>query len=122
MRPMLSAVAASFGSYPASALSTVAASLTLRHSTPARSRVRDAGISPARLTRLCVATIPTRLLFAAGLRAEGPVSSPMPHITRFAATAAPGPPLDRPALRLVSEGLHGGPPQGLGAPHRDWPC
>src|SRR5204863_6861565 len=102
MRPRLTAVAASRGWYPASAVSTVAASLTLRQSTPARSRVRDVGTKPARLTRLWVATIPTRLLLDAGLRAEGPVSSPMPHITRLAATAAPGPPLERPALRVVS--------------------
>jgi hypothetical protein len=46
--------------------------------------------------------MPTRLLLAAGLRAEGPVSSPIAHITRFAPTAAPEPPLERPALRVVS--------------------
>ena len=102
MRPKLSAVAASFGSYPAIADNTVAASLTLRQRMPGRSRVREAGTSPARLTRLCVATIATRLLLAPGLRVDGPVSSPMPHIVRLADTAAPTPPLERPALRLVS--------------------
>jgi hypothetical protein len=39
---------------------------------------------------------------AAGLRADGPVSSPLAQVTRFATTAAPDPPLDRPALRVVS--------------------
>src|SRR6267142_5024907 len=113
---MLAAVAASRGSYPASALSTVAESLTVRQRMPARSRVSEAGTRPARLTRLCVATIPTRLLLAAGLRADGPVSSPMPHITRLAATAAPGPPLERPALLLVSYGLQVVPPEVLRSP------
>src|SRR5947209_17468276 len=89
----------------------VAASFTERQSTPGRSRVSEAGTKPARLTRLCVATIPTRLPLAAGLRAEGPVSSPSAHITRLAATAAPEPPLERPALRLVSYGLQVVPPK-----------
>src|SRR5262245_31705170 len=71
---------------------------------------------PARLTRLLVATMPTRLPFEAGLRADGPVSSPSAHITRFAATAAPDPPLERPALRLVSYGLHVVPPYVLRSP------
>ncbi len=57
---------------------------------------------PPRLTRLWVATMPTRLPLAAGLRADGPVSSPIAQVTRFAATAAPEPPLERPALRVVS--------------------
>src|SRR5262249_52714888 len=113
---MLAAVAASRGSGPASAPSTVAASLTVRQRMPARSRVSEAGTQPARLRRVCVATIPIRLLLAAGLRAEGPVSPPSAHITRFAATAAPEPPLDRPALRLVSYGLQVVPPNVLRSP------
>src|SRR5437764_14260115 len=99
---MLAAVAASRASYPTSVVRTVAASFTVRQRMPARSRVSDAGIRPARLTRLCVATMPTKLLLAAGLRDDGPVSSPIAQVTRLAATAAPEPPLDRPALRLVS--------------------
>jgi hypothetical protein len=50
---------------------------------------------PARLTRLWVATMPTRLPLAAGLRADGPVSSPIAQVTRLAATEAPEPPLER---------------------------
>src|SRR5690242_16691616 len=113
---MLAAVAASRASYPASAPSTVAASFTVRQRMPGRSRVSEAGTRPARLIRLWVATIPTRLLLAAGLRADGPVSSPSAHITRFAATAAPEPPLERPALRLVSYGLQVVPPYVLRSP------
>ncbi len=64
--------------------------------------MREAGIMPARLTRLWVATMPARLLLAAGLRAEGPVSSPIAQVTRLAAAADPEPPLDRPELREVS--------------------
>src|SRR5262249_61221738 len=63
-----------------------------------------------------VATMARGLLLAAGLRADGPVSSPMPHIVRLAATAAPTPPLERPALRLVSYGLHVVPPKVLRSP------
>src|SRR5579875_4194734 len=113
---MLAAVAGSFGSKPASTPNTIAASRTVRHRMPGRSRVAEAGIRPARLIKLWVATIPTRLLFAAGLRAEGPVSSARAHITRFAATAAPEPPLERPALRVVSYGLQVTPPYVLRSP------
>src|SRR3569623_3827673 len=94
----------------------MAASAVLRHSRPGRSRVSDAGISPARLIRLWVATMPTRLLCAAGLRADGAVSSPIAHITRLALTAAPEPPLERPALRVVSYGLQVVPPALLRSP------
>ena len=80
----------------------MAASLTVRQRTPGPVAGERGRHQPARLTRLWVATMPTRLLLAAGLRADGPVSSPSAHITRLAATAAPEPPLERPALRLVS--------------------
>src|SRR5579864_3000523 len=83
---------------------------------PGRSRVSEAGMMPARLTRLWVATMPTRLPFEAGLRADGPVSSPTAQVTRLAATAAPEPPLERPALREVSYGLHVVPPNVLRSP------
>src|SRR5207245_10442185 len=99
----------------------VAASCTVRRRMPGRWGVREAGMIPARLTRLCVATMPTMLLLAAGLRAEGAVSSPMAQVTRLAATAAPEPPLERPALRLVSYGLKVAPPWVLGSPEAYWP-
>src|SRR6266849_944196 len=60
--------------------------------------------------------IPTSPPLAAGLRADGPVSSPIAQVTRLAATAAPEPPLERPALRLVSYGLHVVPPNVLRSP------
>src|SRR5262245_32587771 len=95
---------------------TMLASFTVRHRIPGRSLVSEAGIMPPRLTKLCVATTPTRLLLAAGLRVDGPVSSPIAHITRFAATAAPEPPLERPALRIVQYGLQVVPPKVLRSP------
>src|SRR5260370_1890110 len=83
---------------------------------PGRSRVSEAGMMPARLTRLWVATMPTRLPLAAALRAAGPVSSPIAQGTRLAATAAPEPPLEPPALRAAAQGLQVAPPEVLRSP------
>src|SRR5262249_22032451 len=44
---------------------------------------------------------------------EPPVSSPIEHVTRFAATDDPEPPLDVPGLRSVSYGLQKAPPKEL---------
>src|SRR5205809_3520010 len=44
---------------------------------------------------------------------DPPVSSPMEHVTKFAATEAPEPPLDVPGERVVSYGLQKGPPKEL---------
>ena len=47
----------------------------------------------------------------AGMRQEPPVVSQMPQVTRFAATDAPAPPLEKPGERSVSYGVHAAPPQ-----------
>src|SRR5215831_4880132 len=93
-----------------------AASPTVRHMGPTRSFMNDARIMPARLTSSCVGARPTTLLFFDGLRIEGPDSSPIAHITKFAATDDPDPPLDRPGLRSVSYGLQKTPPNELRSP------
>jgi len=64
--------------------------------------MNDAKIMPLRLTSSCVGEIPTVLLFFAGLRIDGPDSSAMAHVTMFAATEEPEPPLEPPGLRSVS--------------------
>src|SRR5437764_102283 len=56
----------------------------------------------------------TRLATAfgfAGMRQEPPVVSQIPHVTRFAATDAPTPPLEKPGERSVSYGVQAAPPQ-----------
>src|SRR5258706_5338463 len=92
--------------------STRAASLTVRHSGPTRV-FSAAAIIPSRLTSSCVGASPTRLLFLAGGWMDPPVSSPIAHVTRFAATDAPEPPLEVPGLRSVSQGLQKAPPKEL---------
>ena len=52
-------------------------------------------------------------MFFAGSRTDVPVSSPIAHVTKFAATAMPEPPLDEPGSRSVSYGLHIVPPNEL---------
>src|SRR5215468_4936824 len=44
---------------------------------------------------------------------DPPVSSPIEHVTRLAATDDPEPPLEVPGLRCVSYGLQKGPPKEL---------
>src|SRR5688572_23363527 len=78
--------------------------------------MNDAGIMPSRLTSSCVGDNATALLFLPGLRAEGPDSSAIAHIARFAATAEPEPPLERPGVRSVSYGLQNVPPNALRSP------
>jgi len=52
---------------------------------------------------------PTKPQNAAGVRTEPPPSVPWPIATMPAATAAPEPPLDPPALCSVAHGLRVGP-------------
>src|SRR5262249_61651019 len=92
--------------------STRAASLTVRHSGPTRV-FSAAPTIPSRLTSSCVGASPTRLLFLAGGWMDPPVSSPMEHVTRFAAVDDPEPPLEGPGLRAVSYGLENSPPKEL---------
>ena len=71
---------------------------------------------PSRLTSSCVGARPTVLFTDAGHRTETTVSSAMPQVTRFAATAVAEPALDIPGSRSVSYGLQKVPPNELRAP------
>src|SRR5688572_14628428 len=72
--------------------------------------------SPFRLTNPCDGESPTMLLNLAGMRIDGPPSSPIAHVTKLAATDAAEPPLEPPGLRSVSYGLHSVPPKELRSP------
>jgi hypothetical protein len=87
------------------ASSSVAASVTVRAMGPAVSWKTTRGDMPARLISPGVTRTPTRLQKLAGKRIEPPVSSPMPTVARFAATAAAVPALDPPGSRSVSYGF-----------------
>ena len=86
-------VTASAASYPATAVSTAAASATVRAIGPPTSLFANSGIIPARLTSPIVGRTPTRSLCAEGPRIEFPVSVPSPTSAKLAATAAAVPPL-----------------------------
>src|SRR5690606_38272145 len=60
---------------------------------------------PSRLASPTVGRTPTSWLYDDGTRIEPPVSVPTPRPARLAAIAAPVPPLDPPAVRLVTQGL-----------------
>ena len=90
-------------------------SATVRHIGPTR-MLSPAPIIPSVLTSSLVGARPTMLLTAAGQRTDTTVSSPMAHVTRFAATAVPEPALDMPGSRSVSYGLQKVPPNELRAP------
>ena len=57
---------------------------------------------PERLTSPFVGRIPTRLLAEDGERIEFTVSVPIPTTAKFAATAAPVPPLEPPGVLVRS--------------------
>src|SRR5689334_25144869 len=78
--------------------------------------LRPAPIIPLRLTSSSVGARPTRLFTDAGQRIETTVSSPIAHVTRFAATEVAEPALDIPGSRSVSYGLQKVPPNELRAP------
>src|SRR6202453_1126188 len=90
-----------------------AASATVRVIGPIASWVSETGMIPARLTRPLVGRIPTKALAEAGDRIEFTVSLPVPASARFAATAAPVPPLEPPGVRVKSYGLSVWPPSEL---------
>src|SRR3989441_7018015 len=92
-----------------------AASSTVRHIGPTR-MLRPAPIIPRVLTSSLVGSSPTRLFTADGQRTETTVSSPIAHVTRFAATEDADPALDMPGSRSVSYGLQNVPPKELRAP------
>ena len=92
-------MAGSRGSTPASAVSSAAASATVRAIGPAVSWVWEIGMMPARLTRPTVGLIPTMPQFVAGQTIEPSVSVPTARGTRFAETATPEPELEPQGLR-----------------------
>src|SRR5438093_10509917 len=92
-----------------------AASSTVRHIGPTR-MLRPAPIIPRVLTSSLVGASPTRLFTADGQRTETTVSSPIAHVTRFAATDDADPALDMPGSRPASYGLQNAPPKELRAP------
>src|SRR5258707_12037645 len=102
------------GSFSAS--STRAASLTVRHWMPARSRYGSAPIAPPYGINPFVVTSATTPLRHAGCRQEPPVSSQIEQWTRLAATDAADPELEPPVSRAVSYGLQAVPPHVLRAP------
>src|SRR6266851_3299530 len=102
------------GSFSAS--STRAASSTVRHWMPARSKYGSAPIAPPYGSNPFVVTSATTALRHAGWRQEPPVSSQIEHSTRLAATDAADPELDPPVSRAVSYGLQEVPPHVLRAP------
>ena len=67
--------------------------------------VFDNGTIPVPLARPRVPRSPTRLLLEAGIRIDPHVSLPIPAAAKFAAIAAPVPPLDPPGARDRSYGL-----------------
>src|SRR5512139_3408626 len=83
---------------------------------PGRSRVGSAPMPPPYEIMPFVGTNVTTPLCVPGLRHEPPVDSQIEHVTRFAATEAPEPPLEPPVSRVESYGLQVGPPQVSRAP------
>src|SRR5215831_4369577 len=84
---------------PAIALSTAAASATVRPCGPIVSWLCEIGITPARLVRPTVGLMPTTQLLLDGDMIEPSVSVPRLAAARLAATATPEPELEPPGLR-----------------------
>ena len=111
--PALAAVAASSGSIPVKAPSTIAASRTVRHIGPAPSCVCAIGIMPERLTRPTVGLIPASPLDEEGHTIDPSVSVPIAAAHKFAEVAAPDPELEPQALRSRAYGFLVSPPRPL---------
>ena len=103
----------SLGSRPARALSTRAASPTLRVMGPTVSRLQARGYTPCLDMRPKVGLRPTMAQRAAGSLTEPPVSLPRAAMHWPAATAAAEPPLEPPVMRPGFQGLRAGPSWGL---------
>jgi hypothetical protein len=73
-------------------------------------------IMPWRLTSSWVGAMPTTLFIRAGARTDGPVSSAIEAVTKFAATELAEPPLEPPGWRSVSYGFTSVPPKELRQP------
>src|ERR1043166_2837286 len=89
----------------AMAVSTRAASRTVRACGPTVSWVCEIGTTPWRLVSPTVGLIPTTPLLDDGLMIEPSVSVPSAATHRFAETATPEPELDPPGLRSSTYGL-----------------
>ena len=90
-----------------------AASSTVRVIGPISSCVELKGMMPSRLISPRVGRSPTMPVAEAGERIDCPVSLPVPSTAKFAAMAAPVPPLDPPAVRVRSYGFLVCPPSEL---------
>ena len=97
------------GSCPTSALSSRAASVTVRVSGPHWSSEEAKAIIPYRETAPYVGFMPTIPQSAAGWRIEPPVSVPIAQGAVPPATAAADPPDEPPGTRSRSHGLRTGP-------------
>jgi len=89
--------------------SSNAASSTVCVKTDTQSRLRQAGTTPAVLTRPGVGFNPTRPLKPAGTRPEPAVSVPSEKATWPRATATAEPELEPPLMRVASKALLGRP-------------
>jgi hypothetical protein len=69
---------------------------------------------PVRLTRPSVGLMPTAMFAVPGLRIDPDVSVPIATVTRFAATAMPGPELDPPGVNTGRPSLNGAMVRGSG--------
>src|SRR6266851_6675608 len=110
---------ASLASIPASALSRIAASVTLRVMGPAVSWLCAMGIMPERLTSPSVGLMPTSPLMDEGQVTEPSVSVPTATAHRLAAVAAPEPELEPHGVRSSEYGLRVRPPRPL-QPLEEW--
>src|SRR5690348_4944112 len=88
--------------------SSAAASRTVRASGPAVPRPTGSPYIGAALIRPRLGLTPTRPQQLAGIRIEPPPSDPCAAGASPAATAAPAPPLDPPAIRSRSHGVRDG--------------
>src|SRR5690606_7747433 len=104
-------VARSFGSTPAIAVRSSAASRTVRVIGPAVSWLCAIGMMPLRLTSPSVGFTPTRQAWFDGETIDPSVSVPTPAAARLAATATAVPELDPDVLRSSAYGLRHSPPR-----------
>ena len=93
---------------PASTSSSAAVSRTVRPIGPDVARPTGSPYIGAELTRPRLGFRPTRPQQPAGIRIEPPPSEPCASGTSPAATAAPAPPLEPPAVRVRSQGVRAG--------------
>src|SRR5947209_20191190 len=98
---------------PASAVSSAAASATVRAIGPAVSWLCAIGMMPERLMRPTVGLMPTMPLYAEGARIEPSVSVPTATAHKFAATATADPELEPDGFRSRAYGFRVWPPRPL---------